>query len=139
MFCTPTIIDTPDRSLTVLYMNSLALQAVMEHWAAKVNPMPQGESPQSPFSTVSSSYANLYNRNEPYIREVIESSRTVLRHVLDVLLPDDHLKHAPVRTYFRIISAAMFLLKVSASSSPIKLSLSHNPSRLSPLAGRRTK
>ena len=84
----------------------------MEHWAAKANPIPQGESPQSPVSTMSSSYASLYSRNEPYIREVIDSSRTVLRHVLDILLPDDHLKHAPVRTYFRIISAAMFLLKV---------------------------
>ena len=88
----------------------------MEHWAAKVNPPPQGESPQSTVSTMSSSYASLYNRNEPYIREVIEHSRTVLRHVLDVLLPDDHLKHAPVRTYFRIISAAMFLLKVKTNA-----------------------
>ena len=84
----------------------------MEHWAAKANPVPQGESPQSTVSTLSSTYASVYNRNEPYIQEVINSSRTVLRHVLDVLLPDDHLKHATVRTYFRIISAAMFLLKV---------------------------
>ena len=90
----------------------------MEHWAAKANPLPQGESPQSPVSTMSSSYASLYSRNEPYIREVIESSRTVLRHVLDVLLPDDHLKHAPVRTYFRIFSAAMFLLKVNHPLHP---------------------
>lgn len=84
----------------------------MEHWAAKANPPPQDESPQSPASTMSSSYASLFNRNEPYIREVIESSRTILRHVLDDLLSGDHLKHAPVRAYFRIISAAMFLLKV---------------------------
>lgn len=90
----------------------------MEHWAAKVNPVLQIESPQSPVSTMSSSYPSLYNRNEPYIREVINSSRTVLRHVLDVLLPDDHLKHAPVRTYFRIISAAMFLLKVNEPFHP---------------------
>ena len=89
----------------------------MEHWAAKVNPVAQGESPQSTVSTMSASYANLYNRNEPYIREVIESARRVLRHVLDDLLPGDHLKHAPVRTYFRIISAAMFLLKVIVPSS----------------------
>ena len=89
----------------------------MEHWAAKANPLPQGESPQSPVSTMSSSYASLYNRNEPYIQEVIGSSRLVLRYVLDVLLPDDHLKHAPVRTYFRIISAAMFLLKVNEPPS----------------------
>lgn len=111
----------------------------MEHWAAKANPLPEGESPQSPVSTMSSSYASLYSRNEPYIREVIESSRTVLRHVLDVLLPDDHLKHAPVRTYFRIISAAMFLLKVNEPSSLFELSRSHKFSRLSLSGGKRTK
>lgn len=113
----------------------------MEHWAAKANPLPQGQSPQSPVSTMSTSYASLYNRNEPYIREVIDSSRIVLRHVLDVLLPDDHLKHAPVRTYFRIISAAMFLLKVNEPLLPLKfeLPLSHNFSRLLPSAEKRTK
>ena len=119
----------------------------MEHWAAKANPAPQNESPQSPVSTLSSSYAGFYSRNEPFIREVIESSRTVLRNVLNVLLPDDHLKHAPVRTYFRIISAAMFLLKVIEKRSSLppsraetfELLLSHNLSRLLPLAGKRTK
>ncbi|KAF6222363.1 hypothetical protein HO133_001449 [Letharia lupina] len=110
----PRVILSIEYHYITLYINSLALQAVMEHWAAKANPLPQGESPQSPVSTMSSSYASVYNRNEPYIREVIDSSRTVLRHVLDVLLPNDHLKHAPVRTYFRIISAAMFLLKTFA-------------------------
>ncbi|CAD6567272.1 MAG: hypothetical protein ASARMPREDX12_000176 [Alectoria sarmentosa] len=114
----PRIILSIEYHYITLYINSLALQAVMEHWASKANPLPQGESPQSPVSTMSSSYASLYNRNEPYIREVIDSSRTLLRHVLDVLLPDDHLKHAPVRTYFRIISAAMFLLKVNDSLLP---------------------
>ena len=111
----------------------------MEHWAAKVNPLPQDQSPQSPVSTMSASYASLYNRNEPYVREVIKASRTVLQHVLDDLLPGDHLKHAPVRTYFRIISAAMFLLKVNESFPPIIICASHNPSRLSPSAGRKTK
>lgn len=107
----PRIILSIEYHYMTLYINSLALQAVMEHWAAKANPLPQAESPQSPVSTISSSYAGVYNRNEPYIRQVIDSARTVLRHVLEVLLPDDHLKHATVRTYFRIISAAMFLLK----------------------------
>ena len=111
----------------------------MEHWAARVNPPPQAESPQSPVSTMSASYASLYNRNEPYIREVVKSSRKVLRHVLDDLLPGDHLKHAPVRAYFRIISAAMFLLKVYESSCPIEMLMSHKSSRLSPLVARRTK
>lgn len=99
--------------LTGLYINSLALQAVLEQWTNKVNETPQMEGPISPTSSISSSYASLYNRNEPYIREVINSSRIVLRHVVEGLLPNDQLKHAPVRTYFRIVSAAMFLLKVS--------------------------
>lgn len=38
--------------------------------------------------------------------------------MVDGLLPDDYLKHVPVRTYFRILSAAMFLLKVSTALSP---------------------
>ena len=97
-----------------LYINSLALQAVLEQWATKVNALPQGNSPQSPESTISSSFASLYSRNEPHIREVINSSRTVLRHGVEDLLPDDHLKHVPVRTYFRITSASTFLLKTFA-------------------------
>jgi len=90
----------------------LALQAVLEQWTTKVNAIPQTEGPASPASSISSSFAGLYSRNEQYIKEVIGSSRIVLRHVVEGLLPDDQLKHAPVRTYFRIISAAMFLLKV---------------------------
>lgn len=79
--------------------------------------MPQPENPVSPASSISSSYANLFTRNERYIKEVKDSSRIVLRHVVEDLLPDDQLKHVPVRTYFRIISAAMFILKVSAPVS----------------------
>ncbi|PSR78889.1 hypothetical protein BD289DRAFT_492828 [Coniella lustricola] len=52
--------------------------------------------------------------DQEYIREVVEGSRNLLRTVVEGLLPDDYLKHAPVRTYFRIISGAMFLLKTFA-------------------------
>ena len=55
---------------------------------------------------------DLYRGNEEYIGEVIDASRNILRVVVDGLLPDDYLKHTPVRTYFRVLSAAMFLLKV---------------------------
>ncbi len=55
---------------------------------------------------------DLYRGNEEYIGEVIQASRNILRVVVDGLLPDDYLKHTPVRTYFRVLSAAMFLLKV---------------------------
>ncbi len=92
-----------------LYMNGLALQAVLEQWTTKVGA--QMDDPRSPEST-SSSFSNLYTRNEVYIKEVIDAARKVLRHVVEDLLPDDYLKHAPVRAYFRIVSAAMFLLKV---------------------------
>ena len=108
----------------------------MEHWAAKANPIPPGESPQSTVSTLSSTYASVYSRNESYIQEVINSSRTVLRHVLDVLLPDDHLKHATVRTYFRIISAAMFLLKVMKLSFSIQAVLVSRPLQTFALGGK---
>lgn len=55
---------------------------------------------------------DLYRGNEEYIGEVVDASRNILRVVVDGLLPDDYLKHTPVRTYFRVLSAAMFLLKV---------------------------
>jgi len=54
----------------------------------------------------------LYRGNEEYIGEVIDASRNILRIVVDGLLPGDYLKHTPVRTYFRVLSGAMFLLKV---------------------------
>ena len=98
-----------------LYIHSLALQAVMEKWASsKVNEMPQNGGPLSPSTSSHSAYAHFYARNEPYIKEVIDSSKIVLREVVEGLLPNDQLKHAPVRTYFRIVSAAMFLLKVKS-------------------------
>ena len=104
-----------DRSAIGLYINSLALQAVIEQWANKVVSMPKVESPASPTSSISSSYVNTYSKNEGCIKEVIHSARTVLTHVVQGFLPDDYLKHAPVRTYFRILTSAMFLLKVEIS------------------------
>jgi len=50
--------------------------------------------------------------DQEYIKEVVDASRSLLTTVVEGLLPGDYLKHAPVRTYFRIISGAMFLLKV---------------------------
>jgi len=100
---------------TDLYINALALQAVLEQWTTKTNAKPASDSPASPASSISSSFTTYYGKNEPYIKEVIDSSRTVLRHVVEDLLPNDYLKHAPVRTFFRIVSATMFLLKVGKS------------------------
>lgn len=54
----------------------------------------------------------LYRVNEQYIQEVVDASRKILRMVLERLVPGDHLKHAPVRTCFRILSGMIFILKV---------------------------
>ena len=95
-----------------LYLNGLGLQAVIEHWTNKAGGNDQQTNAQSPESSTSSSFSTL-SQNETYIKEVIDASKIILRHVVLDLLPNDYLKHAPVRAYFRIVSAAMFLLKVN--------------------------
>lgn len=133
-----------------VYINSLALQAVVErcanpaggtvqptqptkHQQHHLDPCPPtpspgpsssvvvtpqgGRSPQwrgqggnVPFSTL----AGLYGRDQGYVKEVVDASRNLLKTVVEGLLPGGYLPHAPVRTYFRIVSGAMFLLKVSS-------------------------
>lgn len=56
-----------------------------------------------------------YRVNEPYIQEVVDASRKILQTVLDGLAPGNCLQHAPVRTYFRILSGMIFILKVGYS------------------------
>lgn len=85
---------------------------MLEKWTTKVGAFQEENDPQTPGSTLSASFASMYSRNQAYIKEVVDASRTILRYVVEELLPDDYLKHAPVRVYFRIVSAAMFLLKV---------------------------
>lgn len=53
-----------------------------------------------------------YQVNEPFIQEVVDASRKILQTVLDGLVPGNYLKHAPVRTYFRVLSGMIFILKV---------------------------
>lgn len=57
----------------------------------------------------------LYRVNEPYIQEVVDASRRILQVVLEGLVPEGRLKHAPIRTFFRILSGMIFILKVSSS------------------------
>ena len=98
-----------------IYINSLALQAVLEGCATKTDGSGTvGISGGTPPALVPSSKWKLYKVNEPYIAEVIDASRSLLRHVAYSLLPNNGLMHAPVRTMFRILSAAMFLLKTFA-------------------------
>jgi hypothetical protein len=54
----------------------------------------------------------LYRVNEHYIQEVIDSSRKILTTVLEGLVPEGRLRYAPIRTFFRILSGMIFILKV---------------------------
>jgi hypothetical protein len=55
-----------------------------------------------------------YANDRHYINEVIDASRNVLKIVIDGLHPGGYLRHAPVRTFFRIVSVAIILLKTFA-------------------------
>ncbi|KAI4630426.1 hypothetical protein J4E80_001361 [Alternaria sp. BMP 0032] len=128
---------------TRVYLNSLALQAVVERCThntplqthAQPNGM-NGRTPNSngtgngnddggaiPFSTLVKWYAN----DRHYINEVIDASRNVLKVVVEGLHPGGYLRHAPVRTFFRIVSVAIILLKtfaLGATEEDVAVSLS---------------
>lgn len=122
--CAP---NTNSGKMQGLYVNCLALQAVVDRWTTMSNevqhPSTAGSTrPNSTAQTNSSTAANAtaswrvlmeqYQVNEPYIQEVVDASRRILKTVLDGLLPGNSLKHAPVRTFFRILSGMIFILKV---------------------------
>jgi hypothetical protein len=126
-----------------IYINSLSLQAVVERCTSNAagtttTIRPDGASNTGSAAQLSPQTQNYYGKlplgqlggfgvaDQEYVREVVEGSRNLLRTVVEGLLPQDYLKHAPVRTYFRIISGAMFLLKTFALGAPrsdVKLSI----------------
>ncbi|OJJ45657.1 hypothetical protein ASPZODRAFT_504515 [Penicilliopsis zonata CBS 506.65] len=77
-----------------VYLHSLATQAVVEN---KRTGQPA-----------------LHRANEEFVAEVINGARCILECVLNDLLPDNSLKHIPVRAYSRILSAALFLMKTTS-------------------------
>ncbi|KAM7222368.1 hypothetical protein V8F06_002146 [Rhypophila decipiens] len=115
-----------------IYVNSLALQAVVERCTSNATggSIPGGSVSGNSAPQLSPQTQNYYGRlplgqlggfgaeDQEYVKEVVNGSRNLLRTVVEGLLPQDYLKHAPVRTYFRIISGAMFLLKTFALGAP---------------------
>lgn len=114
-----------------IYINSLSLQSVVERCNAKSGGLlttsrPAGASGPAETLVMSPETQNYYSKmpltklggfgaaDQLYVKEVIEGSRSLMRIVVDGLLPNGYLKHAPVRTYFHIVSGAMFLLKTFA-------------------------
>ena len=116
-----------------VYANSLSLQAVVERCAANAANNPAGataggggNNPAQLSPQTQNYFAQLplgqlggfSTMDQEYIKEVVLGCRNLLVTVVDGLLPGGYLKHAPVRTYFRIISGAMFLLKTFALGAP---------------------
>ncbi|EAW13183.1 Zn(II)2Cys6 transcription factor domain-containing protein [Aspergillus clavatus NRRL 1] len=116
---------------TRVYVNSLALQAVVDRWTTMSNEAAQAQNGR-PGSGPSSNNGwfhvlmELYRVNEQYIQEVVDASRRILQTVLEDLVPGDHMKHAPVRTCFRILSGMIFILKtftLGAKEDDVRVSL----------------
>lgn len=115
-----------------IYVNSLSLQAVVERCTSNASNSNGSASGGAATSGAQLSPQTILNygklplgqlggftlQDQEYIREVILGCRNLMRTVVDGLLPGGYLKHAPVRTYFRIISGAMFLLKTFALGAP---------------------
>ncbi|GAW23918.1 hypothetical protein ANO14919_134950 [Xylariales sp. No.14919] len=119
-----------------IHINSLALQAVVERCTinatgassnssgshgvrgangnAELSPQTQNYLGNLPISHLGRFGAE----DQEHIREVVSGCRNLLGTVVDGLFKGGYLKHAPVRTYFRIISGAMFLLKTFALGAP---------------------
>ncbi|KAI5307369.1 proline dehydrogenase [Ascosphaera pollenicola] len=91
-----------------VYVNSVALQAVVEHRDRNADP-----DHAMPVSTM----LNPYEDNKEYFMQVVTAAREILQTVVDELLPNDSLKHVPIRTYSRIVAGAMFCLKSVALSA----------------------
>lgn len=132
-----------------IYVNSLALQAVVErctssagnttvavHGVTGAIGVAAASAGQTHLSPSTQNYLGALPlghlggfgvEDQEFVKEVVYGCRSLLNTVVDGLLPGGYLKHAPVRTYFRIISGAMFLLKTFALGAPrsdVELSIS---------------
>lgn len=109
------------------YINALALQAVAER-CANEHPSPAqpidpplemarsaiaeaSAEPKADLAISPSTLSKWLGGDRNYMVTVGDAARNLLKLVVDDLEPDGFLRHAPVRTYFRIISVAMMLLK----------------------------
>ncbi|KAL1952843.1 hypothetical protein VTO42DRAFT_4099 [Malbranchea cinnamomea] len=112
---------TIEYEYTRLYVNCLALQAVVDKWTNMGNEAGGSDGPSALRVLMEQ-----YEVNEPYIREVVDASRKILQTVLDGLVPGDFLRHTPVRTFFRIMSGMIFILKtftLGAKEDDVRISL----------------
>jgi hypothetical protein len=125
---------TMEYEYTRLYINSLALQKVVGSWvkiskenAAGVDHISTAKAGVGAAGSGAVSFSMLFDifkPNKQYIEEVADAARTILKSVVEGLGPGESLRHAPVRTYFRVLSSLMFTLKVSQFSK-VFIALAH--------------
>ena len=85
-----------------LYINSLALQAVAER--------------ESSQSAIDGQALQVSDEDAVYIDHVVDASKSILNYMIYSFAPKGYLQSSPVKVFLRIISAAVFLVKVDPSS-----------------------
>ena len=84
-----------------LYINSLALQAVAERESSQLVGM-DGQA------------VRISEEDAVYIDHVVEASKSILNYMISEFAPRGYLRLSPVKVFLRIISAAVFLVKVNS-------------------------
>ncbi|GAB7339211.1 hypothetical protein MBLNU457_5870t1 [Dothideomycetes sp. NU457] len=103
-----------------VYINSLGLQAVVERCTQNTpkqmstNPDAGQNNLKTTTTITPATLERWLGEDRYYVKEVVDSCQGLLRAVVEGLRPKDNLRHAPVRTYFRIVSVAIILLKTFA-------------------------
>ena len=102
-----------------MFIHSLGFQKVVESWVRMANNKASTETNGE--HTVGRNFAHLLNiwrPNREYINEVSGAAHNMLRTVRDGLVPSGHLIHASNRSYFRILPAMLFTMKVGSHIPP---------------------
>jgi hypothetical protein len=86
-----------------LYINSLALQAVAERESTQM-------------VGVDSQSVRISDEDAIYIDHVVDASKSILNYMITEFAPRGYLRLSPVKVFLRIISAAVFLVKVGLFS-----------------------
>lgn len=102
---------------TRIYLHSLALEAVIQRCIDKMSSSRSENGDSGPLegkgnAVHPSTISKWIGDDRQTIEVIVTSCRNVLKIVSEQLYPAGALKHVPVRTYFRIISVIIILLKV---------------------------
>lgn len=103
-----------------MYVNSIALGAVVERcttntppplFAHPNNPRSLPTKPANTRAIPASVLQKWLQGDRKYVKETIQAGQNLLKAFL-ALVPGGYLRHAPVRTYFRVTNCSIILLKV---------------------------